>query len=316
MLVVGRSVGPAGARISAPETGGLRRRCRPAGSDLSLSGATSATEFLRLESRRHLLLDLELHDLLPPSRYQHYHGIIIIMLQSDLLDTLFLNRKALADVGGVGSGTAGKNTTESKATTTTTTTIKMKSETPPAGVSSGSETCPVDHKSREVWMAQARAAQQAQETGVTQSPRPPTQASQPTSTSSSWGWRIPFFGASSSSSTQTQQSLPQTSPHSPPSLPDSRVVSTIPRSSTPGATPNAATTNTACPVNHETETGADPKTGNWVYPSEKMFFEAMKRKGHDTRAADMKTVVPIHNAVNERAWAEIKRWEAPYGKST
>jgi len=26
----------------------------------------------------------------------------------------------------------------------------------------------------------------------------------------------------------------------------------------------------------------------------------------------MKTVVPIHNAVNERAWQEILQWEAPY----
>lgn len=43
-----------------------------------------------------------------------------------------------------------------------------------------------------------------------------------------------------------------------------------------------------------------------------MFFEAMKRKGHDPQAADMRTVVPIHNAVNERAWAEIKGWEEPW----
>ena len=27
----------------------------------------------------------------------------------------------------------------------------------------------------------------------------------------------------------------------------------------------------------------------------------------------MKTIVPIHNAVNERAWKEIKEWERPYG---
>lgn len=38
----------------------------------------------------------------------------------------------------------------------------------------------------------------------------------------------------------------------------------------------------------------------------------MKRKGYDARVADMKTVVPIHNAVNERAWQQIKEWEAPY----
>jgi cytochrome c heme-lyase len=38
----------------------------------------------------------------------------------------------------------------------------------------------------------------------------------------------------------------------------------------------------------------------------------MKRKGYDAREVDMKTVVPIHNAVNERAWEKIKEWEAPY----
>ena len=40
-----------------------------------------------------------------------------------------------------------------------------------------------------------------------------------------------------------------------------------------------------------------------------MFFDAMRRKNHDPSAADMAAVVPIHNAVNERAWAEIKEWE-------
>ncbi len=27
----------------------------------------------------------------------------------------------------------------------------------------------------------------------------------------------------------------------------------------------------------------------------------------------MQTIVPIHNAVNERAWKEIREWEKPYG---
>lgn len=53
--------------------------------------------------------------------------------------------------------------------------------------------------------------------------------------------------------------------------------------------------------------------GNWVYPSEAQFFAAMARKNHDPKAADMKTIVPIHNAVNERAWAEVMRWEAGRG---
>jgi cytochrome c heme-lyase len=53
--------------------------------------------------------------------------------------------------------------------------------------------------------------------------------------------------------------------------------------------------------------------GNWVYPSEAQFFAAMARKNHDPQARDMKTIVPIHNAVNERAWAELMKWETGRG---
>jgi len=47
----------------------------------------------------------------------------------------------------------------------------------------------------------------------------------------------------------------------------------------------------------------------WVYPSEQQFYNAMKRKGWDPKAKDMSTVVAIHNAVNERSWNEVLRWE-------
>jgi cytochrome c heme-lyase len=63
------------------------------------------------------------------------------------------------------------------------------------------------------------------------------------------------------------------------------------------------------------ETSSIPKSNkeNWVYPSEAQFFAAMARKNHHPQAADMKTIVPMHNAVNERAWAEVMRWEAGKG---
>lgn len=48
---------------------------------------------------------------------------------------------------------------------------------------------------------------------------------------------------------------------------------------------------------------------HWIYPSEQMFFDAMRRKNWDPKEVDMKTVVPIHNAVNERAWSQILEWE-------
>lgn len=52
---------------------------------------------------------------------------------------------------------------------------------------------------------------------------------------------------------------------------------------------------------------------NWVYPSEAQFFDAMARKNHNPEHNDMAVVVPIHNAVNERAWAEIQKWERGRG---
>lgn len=258
------------------------------------------------------------------------------MLQQDLLDTLFLNRKALADVGGseAGAGNVHTNTethhqaraTEGGNNRTVTALTMSKEMGGPDGADA--EKCPVDHRSREAWMAQARAAQEAQETQAQAQAQTTTpQASKPTS--STWQWpRIPFLSSSTSTTpTKADQSSPQPQQkqeHPRQQIPQQhhaggvvqnglgtdRVVSTIPRSQSAGAT------SSACPVNHETETGADARTGNWVYPSEKMFFDAMKRKGHDTRAGDMKTVVPIHNAVNERAWKEIREWERPYASET
>ncbi|KAL4723606.1 Cytochrome c1 heme lyase [Fusarium chlamydosporum] len=170
------------------------------------------------------------------------------------------------------------------------------------------DACPVDHKTRDAWLAQAREAEAAK--AQAQAAKCPVDhtAQQP----KSWTQTFTSYLWSSPASTPTPANKPATND----GLDTDRVVSTIPRT-----TGDAA----ACPVdhgkeptrpkNHEMETGMDP-SGNWVYPSEKMFFEAMKRKGYDARVADMKTVVPIHNAVNERAWKEIKEWEAPYLEGT
>jgi len=217
-------------------------------------------------------------------------------MQQDLLDLVFLNREpsqkpddppapaAMADAAG------------------------------PSSSSSGADKCPVDHKSREAWLAQARAAAAAAPEAQSAAVAQPQPQSQPSSSSSGWNWRLPSLWSSSPPSPAPQAppsgaatSLPASPVHG--GLGSQREISSIPRSSTPGPS--------SCPVNHETETGADPATGNWIYPSEKMFFEAMRRKGHGAQAADMRTVVPIHNAVNERAWAEIKEWERPYsGENT
>ncbi|KAH8842981.1 hypothetical protein MCOR27_002066 [Pyricularia oryzae] len=183
------------------------------------------------------------------------------------------------------------------------------------------EKCPVDHKSREVWLQQARAAQEAgaPPPPMPPHPMPPSSSSlpppqTPSSPGSSSSWNpLSWRWSSTASQTSPEPQTPRPAPR--PQLDEHRVVSSIPRSSaSPSQPPGSAAPPPSRPVNHEIETGADPRTGNWIYPSEKMFFEALKRKGTagDTQPVDMRTVVPIHNAVNERAWKEIKEWEAPY----
>ncbi|KAI9458043.1 cytochrome C1 heme lyase [Russula earlei] len=86
-----------------------------------------------------------------------------------------------------------------------------------------------------------------------------------------------------------------------------------------GTTDSRSTGTTAVPLpeslSTSRETSSIPRSDkeNWVYPSEAQFYAAMARKNHDPRAPDMKVVVPIHNAVNERAWSRIKEWEAGRG---
>ncbi|EJF65723.1 cytochrome C1 heme lyase [Dichomitus squalens LYAD-421 SS1] len=70
---------------------------------------------------------------------------------------------------------------------------------------------------------------------------------------------------------------------------------------------------TNLPLDRETSSIPRIDGGNWVYPSQAQFYAAMARKNHNPQETDMKVVVPIHNAVNERAWTEIMKWEAGQG---
>lgn len=129
-----------------------------------------------------------------------------------------------------------------------------------------------------------------------------------------------------------RNSTPSSSPSSPPSssqkqsstyfsLDQSRQISSIPRfhpdsSSTPSSSlsPNSESTS-----NPETS-----REGHWIYPSEQMFFDALLRKqqpssssssqpSHESRStiekSSMRSVVPLHNAVNERTWKLVREWE-------
>ncbi|KAH8885805.1 hypothetical protein GQ53DRAFT_750908 [Thozetella sp. PMI_491] len=220
-------------------------------------------------------------------------------MHNDILDTVLVGRKDATNTSAMKEGDA--NDDEAK--------------------------CPVDHKTRDTWVRQARSAPAAtqedglQDNQIVRHPGPAATAS-PLSTPQpgtwSWSWSKSWtgswsgsWGVASSKPTTPADSTDRAAPNPSANLPaipshlgTDRVISSIPRSSSPGPS--------SCPVNHEQETGTSA-SGNWIYPSEKMFFDAMKRKGYDSaRVNDMRTVVPIHNAVNERAWAEILQWEKPY----
>ncbi|KAJ5105430.1 hypothetical protein NUU61_002777 [Penicillium alfredii] len=152
-----------------------------------------------------------------------------------------------------------------------------------------SASCPVDHKTREVWLQQHG-----------NSPHPTSGA------------------ASEQPQSRTKSQRP---------LSSDREVSSIPRAGDPGAAntcpetgkepPSPYAASHGCPSNAESETGQDQTTGNWVYPSEKQFFEALMRKGNTPTstssaselATSVASIIPIHNAVNERAWKQIQDWE-------
>lgn len=52
--------------------------------------------------------------------------------------------------------------------------------------------------------------------------------------------------------------------------------------------------------------------GEWVYPSEQMFYNALHRKGKADGVQEhlMNSVVAIHNNMNERAWKQVLEWES------
>lgn len=171
--------------------------------------------------------------------------------------------------------------------------------------------CPVDHTTRETWINQARAAESSKARSEPAKVCPVDHQAAPTA-QTSWTQTLTSYLPWSSTTASTPPPQARQIEAATDGLGSDRVISSIPRSNgnlsecpvDHGASANAA--------NHEIESGADAASGNWVYPSEKMFFDAMRRKGFDARETDMRTVVPIHNAVNERAWKEIREWEAPY----
>ena len=150
--------------------------------------------------------------------------------------------------------------------------IKMSTQGP-EHTSPASDACPVDEKTRLAWM---KANPGASRPGAPAAPAA-------TSTSKANGCDSEEIDQSSPSAPPglfsrwfSSAPPPPVDPSAPSSgqqhaLGTQRVVSTIPRASPVDNTEGAK------PANSEKESGVSEK-GNWIYPSEKMFFDAMKRK--------------------------------------
>ncbi|CAN6629849.1 holocytochrome-c1 synthase [Trichomonascus vanleenenianus] len=141
--------------------------------------------------------------------------------------------------------------------------------------------CPVDHKAREAWMIQKEQEELASRNGGEAAACPVDHTAR-----AAWTKKAPAGAACSSE----------------------RMDSTV----SPGQGPIDPSTG----LSTEREVSSIPRAGsmqNWVYPSQKQFFDAMKRKNFDPDARDMQSIIPIHNAVNERAWMEILKWEEGRG---
>lgn len=151
-------------------------------------------------------------------------------------------------------------------------------------------TCPVDHKTRDVWLQQHKASGGAPHPLPGEEEKTKPKLQRPLSTDREVSSIPRAFDASSSASS----------------------------SQAPAACPSPYAASHGTPSNAEAETGHDQNTGNWIYPSERQFFEALVRKGNTpattSSASELATtvasIIPIHNAVNERAWKQILEWES------
>lgn len=72
--------------------------------------------------------------------------------------------------------------------------------------------------------------------------------------------------------------------------------------------PSSYSSSSSSSYGDTTESGENAQ--NWIYPSEKQFYAALVRKNHSPNPTTVSSIVPIHNAVNERCWSTILRdWE-------
>jgi cytochrome c heme-lyase len=59
----------------------------------------------------------------------------------------------------------------------------------------------------------------------------------------------------------------------------------------------------------ETSSIPNQKNQKWIYPSERQFYTSLVRKKKEVDPKDLKTIIPVHNLINEQCWSEITKWE-------
>lgn len=140
--------------------------------------------------------------------------------------------------------------------------------------------CPVDHSTRSKWLQGRKASSGGgQEAGAAHPFIPGNSVS---------------ISSSSSSSSKAKAAA----------LSAERETSTIPRFLASSSNSQDADANAT----------AEASSSKWVYPSPSQFFSALQRKDRNPKQEDMDTVVTIHNAVNERTWQEVMKWEREAGE--
>lgn len=188
--------------------------------------------------------------------------------------------------------------------------------------------CPVDHKSREIWLQKSRESQAAQQRNID---RQLVNQNNIETTNTAWSWKNIFWAPQVQEQASKGMGCPI--PHAAgTSIPkDHPAVPGMPMSVTtnePEAvecssdsldqttiTPSDAVAGSES-LSRDRVISSIPRTNadsNWVYPSEKQFYNAMLRKNWSPEENDMKTVVPLHNMVNEVAWRYILNWEKGKG---
>ncbi|CED83538.1 Holocytochrome c synthase/heme-lyase [Phaffia rhodozyma] len=204
----------------------------------------------------------------------------------------------------------------------TNTNTDTNTNTPPIAsplqpTSTPEDKCPVDEPTRLRWLANQTSSSSSSPSphpfsGASSTPAiPATPAAPAESCPVDETTRLRWLANQSSgphpfsSSSPSSPSPTSSSPSTASSLGTDRVTSSIPRysqSTLPTLSPHA-----------DAASYYDPDQTNWVYPSEAQFFSAMQRKNHKPREEDMKNIVPIHNAVNEKAWKDVLEWEKGLG---